>query len=101
MNSTSCAPCPPHGTKPASLTDFPGKYVVLARRHGDQWYIGGLNALKEPLKLTLDLPMLAGKTLDYLVDDKKGQPTKTTLKVDKQGRAKVTIQSNGGIILIE
>ena len=67
----------------------------------DQWYIGGLNALKEPLKLTLDLPMLAGKTLDYLVDDKKGQPTKTTLKVDKQGRAKVTIQSNGGIILIE
>jgi hypothetical protein len=83
------------------IDGFPGKYVVLARRHGDQWYIGGLNALKEPLKLTLDLPMMAGKTLDYLVDDKKGQPTKTTLKVDKQGRAKVTIQSNGGIILIE
>ena len=57
--------------------------------------------LKEPLKLTLDLPMLAGKTLDYFVDDKKGQPTKTTLKVEKQGRAKVTIQSNGDIILIE
>jgi hypothetical protein len=83
------------------IDGFPGKYVVLARRHGDQWYVGGLNALKEPLKLTLNLPMMAGKTLDYLVDDKQGQPTKTTLKVDKQGRAKVTIQPNGGIVLTE
>ena len=39
--------------------------------------------------------------LDFLVDDKQGQPTKTTLKVDKQGRAKVTIQPNGGIVLTE
>lgn len=83
------------------IDGFPGKYVVLARRHGDQWYVGGLNALKEPLTLTLDLPMMAGKTLDYLVDDKQGQPTKTTLKVDKQGRTKITIQPNGGIVLTE
>ena len=45
--------------------------------------------------------MMAGKTLDYLVDDKQGQPTKTTLKVDKQGRTKITIQPNGGIVLTE
>jgi hypothetical protein len=45
--------------------------------------------------------MLAGKKLNCLVDDKQGRPTKTTLKVDKQGRAKVTIQPNGGIVLVE
>ena len=83
------------------IDGYPGKYVVLARRHGDQWFVGGLSALKEPLKLTLALPMLAGKKLNCLVDDKQGQPTKTTLKVDKQGRAKVTIQPNGGIVLVE
>ena len=83
------------------IDGYPGKYVVLARRHGDQWFVGGLNALKEPLKLTLALPMLAGKKLNCLVDDNQGQPTKTTLKVDKQGRAKVTIQPNGGIVLVE
>ena len=83
------------------IDGYPGRYVVLARRHGDDWYVAGLNALKEPLKLTLDLPMFtAGSQLKYYVDDRKsGQPVLTTLKVDKKGRAKVEIQPNGGIIL--
>ena len=80
------------------IDGYPGKYVVLARRHGDCWYVAGLNAQKEPLKLSLLLPMFAGKTVTYYVDDPQGQPTMTTLKVDKQGRAKVIIQPNGGII---
>ena len=82
------------------IDGYPGKYVVLARRHGADWYIAGLNAQKEPLKLTLQLPMFAGKTATFYVDNQKGEPTKTTLKVDKKGNAKVTIQPNGGIIII-
>jgi hypothetical protein len=81
------------------IDGFPGKYVVLARRNGNQWYVAGLNALKEPLSLTLSLPMFAGQSPDYYVDDKDGNPVKTNLKVDKKGRAKVVIQPNGGIIL--
>ncbi|MBQ9216074.1 MAG: glycoside hydrolase family 97 catalytic domain-containing protein [Prevotella sp.] len=80
------------------IDGYPGKYVVLARRHGDTWYVAGLNAQKEPLKLSLSLPMFAGKTVTYYVDDPQGKPTMTSLKVDKQGRAKVIIQPNGGII---
>ena len=37
------------------IDGYPGRYVVLARRHGNQWYVAGLNAQKEPLTLTLDL----------------------------------------------
>ncbi len=81
------------------IDGYPGKYVVLARRHGDNWYIAGLNAQKEPLKLTLSLPMFAGQTVSTLVDDKNGAPTLTTQKIGKQGQAKVMIQPNGGIIL--
>ena len=81
------------------IDGYPGKYVVLARRHGNDWYIAGLNAQPEPLKLTLTLPMLTGKTATCYVDDKQGEPTMTTLKLDKQSRAKVTIQPNGGIII--
>jgi hypothetical protein len=40
-----------------------------------------------------------GQKLQYYVDSKKGEPTLTTLKLDKKGQAKVTIQPNGGIIL--
>lgn len=81
------------------IDGYPGKYVVLARRHGADWYIAGLNAQKEPLKLTLDLSMLAGKTPTIYVDNQKGEPTMGTLKVDKKGKAKVTIQPNGGLII--
>lgn len=40
------------------IDGYPGKYAVLARRHGNRWYIAGINAQKEPLKLSLNLPML-------------------------------------------
>ena len=83
------------------IDGYPGKYVVLARRHGNDWYVAGLSAGKQPLPLTLNLPMFApGQTLQYYVDDKKtSEPSLTTLKVDKKGQAKVVLQPNGGLIL--
>ena len=83
------------------IDGYPGRYVILARKATNgKWYVAGLSAQKEPLTLTLDLPMFApGQTLQYYVDSKLGEPTLTTLKIDKKGRAKVTIQPNGGLIL--
>ena len=83
------------------IDGYPGRFVILARKATDgQWHIAGLNAQKEPLTLTLDLPMFApGQTLQYYVDSKTGEPTLTTLKIDKKGRAKVTIQPIGGLII--
>ena len=82
------------------IDGYPGRYVVLARKATNgNWYVAGLNALKEPLTLTLDLPMFApGETIRYFVDEKDGSPTVYPLKIDKKGRAKVTIQPNGGMI---
>lgn len=81
------------------LDGYPGQYVVLARRHGGDWYIAGLNAQAEPLILTLSLPMFAGQAVRCYLDNKKGEPTLTTLKIDKQGNTIITIQPNGGIVL--
>ena len=82
------------------IDGYPGRYVVLARKATNgNWYVAGLNALKEPLTLTLDLPMFApGETIRYFVDEKDGSPTVYPIKIDKKGRAKVTIQPNGGMI---
>ena len=81
------------------IDGYPGKYVVLARRHGNHWYIAGLNAEKEAKKLTLQLPMLAGQTVDYYTDNAEGYAELKQMKVDKKGQVKVVIQPNGGIIL--
>jgi len=86
------------------IDGYPGKYVVLARKATNgQWYIAGLNALKEPLPLTLDLTPFLPSHLSPLtslyLDNKKGEPTLTPLKTDKKGQVKVTLQPNGGLII--
>ncbi|MBR7066190.1 MAG: glycoside hydrolase family 97 C-terminal domain-containing protein, partial [Prevotella sp.] len=32
------------------IDGYPGKYVIMARRHGDKWYVVGVTADKTPLK---------------------------------------------------
>jgi hypothetical protein len=43
--------------------------------------------------------MFVGKTPTIYIDNQKGEPTMTTLKIDKKGKAKVVIQPNGGLII--
>ena len=81
------------------IDGYPGKYVVLARKHGDDWYVAGLNAEPQAKTLTVEMKEWANKTVDYYVDDPKKGPMLRQLKFDKRGQAKVTIQPNGGIIL--
>ena len=81
------------------LDGYPGKYVVLARRHGGDWYVAGLNAEPQAKALTIQMPEWAGKTVRYYVDDAKKGPQLRQMKIDKEGKAKVVIQPNGGIIL--
>lgn len=57
------------------IDGYPGKYVVLARRHGDTWYLAAVNAGKEIVKLKLDLDMFAGKTVSLYKDDKRRTST--------------------------
>ena len=84
------------------IDGYPGKYVVLARRHGEQWYVAGLNATKEPLKLTLNLSDFNVDNQLVDVTDKKTKEvvaTQAKLKKDKKGSAKVEILPNGGIVI--
>ena len=81
------------------LDGYPGKYVLLARRHNDDWYVAGLNAEPQAKTLTIQMKEWAGQTVNYYVDDAKKGPQLRQLKFDKGGKAKVVIQPNGGIIL--
>jgi hypothetical protein len=89
------------------IDGYPTRYAVIARRTGNSWYLGGINGTDKALTLTLQLPMFTGKTVKMYVDNpiKKGEllPTSVlkTLKVNKKGEAKVTIQPMGGLIIVE
>lgn len=81
------------------IDGYPGKYVVLARRHGDSWYLAAVNGSKETIKLKLDLPMFAGKNVSLYSDDKKGEPQLSTLKVKEAGKVQLEIRPQGGVVL--
>lgn len=84
------------------INGYPGKYAVLARRHGNRWYIAGINAQKEPLKLSLNLPMLNnGDVVVTYTDGKQGEPQRKELSVKTATSVPVTIQPNGGVILMK
>lgn len=84
------------------LDGYPGKYVVLARRHGDRWYIAGINAGKEPLKLTLNLPMCQkGDKVSFYSDAKDRTPQLEQQEIKKPAEVKVTIQPEGGVIWVK
>lgn len=83
---------------------YPGRFAVIARRHGDCWYVAGLSAEAEPMELDLELPMFAGMEVAVYSDKKAkgGQLPAAQLKrrkVGKDGKLKVTLQPNGGIIV--
>ena len=84
------------------IDGYPGKYCVLARRHNGKWYIAGVSALKEPLKLELDLSMLSdGDECTYYYDNKKREPQKETLKIKKSSSVPVVIQPEGGVVIVK
>ncbi len=81
------------------LDGYPGRFVVLARRHGEDWYVAALNAGKETLRLTVELPMLAGREVNHYFDKSDGAPAMERTKVGRNGRFKFTLLPDGGAVL--
>lgn len=82
------------------IDGYPGKYAVIARRHGEQWYVTGVNALKEPIKLKLNLPMYAGKKVKIYNDNKNRETYKKEIEVKSNGIVEVTVQPLGGFVTV-
>ena len=83
------------------IDGYPGRYIVLARRHGNTWYIAAANATAEPLKLKLDLPMLAGQEVSLYSDDKKMQPQLKLQRIKADGSLQLTVQPQGGAVIVK
>ena len=87
------------------IDGYPGKYVVLARRHGQVWYIAGVNAEASARKLTIDLSAFVkkGEYVERYADNLKDQDPDYTpqLRITKPAAVNVTMASNGGFVIIK
>lgn len=85
------------------IDGYPGQYCVLARRHGDTWYIAGNNATGKPLTLKLNLPMLqkGDKAILYSDNLKDREPQKSELKVSNPKAVTVKMVDQGGFVMVK
>ncbi len=84
------------------IDGYPGKYIIMARRCGKQWFVVGVNAEKEPLKKTITLPMFgAGTPLQLYSDDALLNGSVKTIKQNKRQQLTITITCNGGVVVTE
>ncbi len=84
------------------IDGYPGKYLVMARRHANRWYLVAMNAESEAKTITLDADQLSlfNAKPTILSDGPDGQtPQKSTVTPDKKGRLQLTLQPQCAAIL--
>lgn len=85
------------------IDGYPGRYIVMARRHGDKWYIAGVNAQNETVKLNLDLNGMfnQGDVVSYYNDNSKLEGGVKQVKIGKKGNLNISMPENGGFVIVK
>lgn len=79
------------------IDGYPGKYVILSRTNANTDYIAGINAQKEPMKVSIDIP--EGDVV-MLSDGKNGELIRSMPKIKSGKKLTVTMQPDGGFVVI-
>jgi len=84
------------------IDGYPGRYLIMARRSGDRWYIAGVNAEAEPVKATVPMPeSMRGHEVTLYSDSSDLKGSVKTVKPDKKGNISVTIPCNGAFVITD
>jgi hypothetical protein len=82
------------------IDGYPGRHIVMARRSGNNWYIAGVNAEKEPLKLAVRLPFtVAGQGTLITEGETLRSFSAATVTPDAEGKTDIEIQPSGGFVI--
>ena len=82
------------------LDGYPGRYVALARRAGDTWFVAAINGTSAPLALALDLSFADANGWQQLTDgDHSVEENATAAASD--GIVSLHLQAAGGAVLIQ
>lgn len=80
------------------IDGYPGRYVVIARRAGERWYVAGLNADDSEREIELDIARL-GKRSGTLIADGEGERAFSRTPLDG-ARHKISIKAHGGFVAV-
>ena len=84
------------------IDGYPGRYVIMARRNGNKWYVVGVNADNTTITKTISVPMFTQPTVNVYSDDAKLVGSVKTQKIKKKGSLiTVSIPTNGGLVITD
>jgi hypothetical protein len=83
------------------IDGFPGKFVVLARRSGNAWFVVGINGDGYEKQLHIQLPFVVKKSTVVLISDGNNNRTFEihSITVIPSESIDVTLKANGGFVL--
>ena len=83
---------------------YPGKYVVMARRKGTTWYVGGINGENRELTQKVELPFLQNGTTykcTLIADGEHDKVFQTrSLEISNTGSLNVKLLRRGGYVAV-
>jgi hypothetical protein len=81
------------------IDGFPGKFVVLARKNGNNWYIAGINGENTPRNLVLNIPFVNNSTKSIMIKDSENANILVEENVNLSAPLNLTLQPYGGFVI--
>ncbi|MCM1138542.1 MAG: glycoside hydrolase family 97 protein [Muribaculum sp.] len=84
------------------IDGYPGKFVVIARKNNNKWYIAGTNAEEIVKKLNLDISRFVnpGSKVTLISDDKKTrEPKIESITIKNPSKFPIEILPMGGFVI--
>lgn len=88
------------------IDGYPGRYVVLGRKHNDQWYIAGVNAEDGKKSISIDLSKLLPElpkderiSCTVIKDESFGKDNVKNISLKPDSKYKIEIPCNGGFVM--
>lgn len=81
------------------VAGVPGKYVVVARRKGTNWYVAGINGENDMKEIELDFPFLRKNASLNIITDGEGPKTFSTSTIKlKRNKTTLKLVARGGFV---
>ena len=81
------------------IDGYPGKFVVIARRAGDVWYVAGINAEQGDKSLTLDLGFMGAKQ-GTLITSGDTERSFSQRAIDSKTPVTLSVRPSAGFVMV-
>lgn len=84
------------------LDGYPAKFVIVARRAGNQWFIAGINGEKKSKNVTVDLSFLSDNSAGKLISDgdSRFDFRQDSIILSNRKIIDIEMKANGGFVIL-